>query len=70
MEKEHQLKIFANEFIPVGFNIKHKQRALEQYSNELLDHMEPTQTHKFYWEKVDVTKINQSIQVKMILAYL
>lgn len=50
-KKEHQLKIFANEFIPVGFNIKHKQRALEQYSNELLEHMGPTQTHKFYWEK-------------------
>ena len=27
-KKEHQVKIFANEFLPVGFNIKHKQDAL------------------------------------------
>ena len=28
-KKEHQVKIFANEFLPIGFNIKHKQEALE-----------------------------------------
>lgn len=50
-KKEHQVKIFANEFLPIGFNIKHKQEALEKYSDELLEFIDPTKTHKFYWEK-------------------
>ena len=50
-KKEHQIKIFANEFLPIGFNIKHKQEALERYSDELLEFIAPDKTHKFYWEK-------------------
>ena len=50
-KKEHQVKIFANEFLPIGFNIKHKQEALERYSEELLEFIAPEKTHKFYWEK-------------------
>jgi hypothetical protein len=50
-KKEHQVKIFANEFLPIGFNIKHKQDALEKYSEELLEFIDPAKTHKFYWEK-------------------
>ena len=50
-KKEHQIKIFANEFLPIGFNIKHKQRALEKYSEELLRVYSPENTHLFYWEK-------------------
>ncbi|MBO4771818.1 MAG: hypothetical protein J5595_04700 [Bacteroidales bacterium] len=50
-KKEHQVKIFANEFLPVGFNIKHKQDALEKYADELLEFIDPNKTHKFYWEK-------------------
>lgn len=50
-KKEHQVKIWANEFLPIGFNIVHKQRALERYANELLSCMNPESTHKFYWEK-------------------
>ena len=50
-KKEHQLKVYANEFLPVGFNIAHKQRALEKYAAELLANMSPKSTHKFYWEK-------------------
>lgn len=50
-KKEHQLKVYANEFLPVGFNIAHKQRALEKYAVELLANMNPKSTHKFYWEK-------------------
>lgn len=50
-KKEHQIKIFANEFLPIGFNIKHKQEALEKYSDELLEFIDPAKTHKFYWEK-------------------
>lgn len=50
-KKEHQVKIFANEFLPIGFNIKHKQEALEKYSDELSEFIDPVKTHKFYWEK-------------------
>lgn len=50
-KKEHQVKIFANEFVPIGFNIKHKQEALEKYSEELLEFIDPAKTHKFYWQK-------------------
>ncbi len=50
-KKEHQVKIFANEFLPIGFNIQHKQEALEKYSEELLEFIDPEKTHKFYWEK-------------------
>lgn len=50
-KKEHQVKIFANEFLPVGFNIRHKQAALLKYSEELLEFVDPVKTHLFYWEK-------------------
>jgi len=50
-KKEHQLKIFANEFLCIGFNIIHKQKALEEYTEELLEFLDPEKTHKFYWEK-------------------
>lgn len=50
-KKEHQVKIWANEFLPIGFNIIHKQRALELYSEELLEFLDEEKTHKFYWEK-------------------
>jgi hypothetical protein len=50
-KKEHQIKVFANEFLPIGFNVKHKQDALEKYSEELLEFIDPIKTHKFYWEK-------------------
>ena len=51
-KKEHQVKIFANEFLAVGFNIKHKQDALETYSDELLEFIDPVKTQRFYWQKV------------------
>ena len=50
-KKEHQIKIWANEFLPIGFNIAHKQKALERYAEELTRCMDSEQTHKFYWEK-------------------
>lgn len=51
-KKEHQVKIWANEFLPIGFNIVHKQRALEKYADELLEYLDENKTHKFYWEKL------------------
>ena len=59
-KKEHQVKIYANEFLPVGFNIKHKQEALVKYSQELLGFIDPKTTHKFYWEKNIRPKIRPS----------
>ena len=50
-KKEHQVKIWANEFLPIGFNIKHKQQALIKYAEELLQVMDSETTHKFYWER-------------------
>lgn len=50
-KKEHQIKIWANEFLPIGFNIAHKQRALERYAEELLDYLDEEKTHQFYWQK-------------------
>lgn len=50
-KKEHQVKIWANEFLPIGFNIVHKQRALIKYADELLEYLDEEKTHKFYWEK-------------------
>lgn len=50
-KKEHQVKIWANEFLPIGFNIVHKQRALKRYADELMDYLDNNRTHEFYWEK-------------------
>ena len=50
-KKEHQVKVFANEFLSIGFNVKHKQDALVKYADELLEFIDPVKTHKFYWEK-------------------
>ena len=50
-KKEHQVKIWANEFLPIGFNIIHKQRVLEKYAKDLLQVKSASSTHKFYWQK-------------------
>lgn len=50
-KKEHQIKIWANEFLPVGFNINHKQSALEKYAEEISEIMTKEQTHRFYWQQ-------------------
>lgn len=50
-KKEHQIKIYANEFLSIGFNVHHKQEALEKYANELSNFLNSERTHKFYWEK-------------------
>ena len=55
-KKEHQIKIWANEFITIGFGIIHKQQALEMFSDELiaayigLNKNLQKKTHKYYWE--------------------
>ena len=57
-KKEHQIKIFANEFLTVGFNIIHKNQGLQELSNQLIatylaqhNNRDPRLlTHRFYWE--------------------
>lgn len=61
-KKEHQVKIYANEFLPIGFNILHKQRALEKYANELLHEFPRANlTHNFYWERNSSRKKDKPI---------
>lgn len=55
-KKEHQIKIWANEFEPIGFGVIHKKRALVQFANELKTGLiaegkaPQTYTHKYYWD--------------------
>lgn len=55
-KKEHQIKIWANEFLPIGFAVLHKKEALEVFAEELKNGIEAEDkdvrqvTHKFYWE--------------------
>ena len=59
-KKEHQIKIYANEFETIGFTIEHKKIALEKYANELrasLPGDAALKTHKYYWETRERNKI-------------
>ena len=64
-KKEHQIKIFANEFLPIGFQVIHKQEALEVLADELTTELKRQQvdvtkkTHNFYWDRDGRTKIKQ-----------
>jgi hypothetical protein len=55
-KKEHQIKIWANEFETIGFGVLHKKEALSQFAKELIAGFEcegqnPLAiTHKYYWE--------------------
>jgi hypothetical protein len=55
-KKEHQIKIWANEFESIGFGIIHKRESLTAFANELREgiclegHVASDVTHKFYWE--------------------
>jgi len=55
-KKEHQIKVFANEFQVVGFSILHKKKALAYYVKELIKGFNnagknaSTYTHRYYWQ--------------------
>ena len=55
-KKEHQIKIYANEFLPIGFGVIHKTQALQTYAKELIEGFKKKgltaadKTHRFYWE--------------------
>lgn len=63
-KKEHQIKIWANEFLAVGFGVLHKQQALDTYASELvagyrcLEQDLESQTHKYYWNS-RTNKVNE-----------
>lgn len=60
--KEHQIKIWAEEFEKIGFSIDHKVRLLKKYTDlnkKNWDKKAPIgeKHHKFYWETKPRTRI-------------
>lgn len=62
-KKEHQIKVFANEFLPISFSVSHKVKTLHSLSDELKKGLiqdgkdiDKT-THEFYWETRESNKI-------------
>ena len=55
-KKEHQVKVWALEFQPVGFVVLHKQQALDYFAEEqkkpyIMAGKDPaTRLHRYYWE--------------------
>lgn len=64
-KKEHQIKIWANEFNPVGFGIIHKQQALDMFSEELIAAYKKLgkdvkkKTHKYYWQTKRKSRVSK-----------
>lgn len=62
-KKEHQVKVWALEYNPIGFAVLHKQEALAYFANEhrvFIERQgkEPYDvTHKYYWEIVKKNKV-------------
>jgi hypothetical protein len=61
-KKEHQIKIWANEFEPIGFAVLHKKEALDLFAQELIEGIKGNGkdvlsfTHKYYWDNQNVKK--------------
>ncbi|MCL1858859.1 MAG: hypothetical protein FWF92_06460 [Oscillospiraceae bacterium] len=61
-KKEHQIKIWASEFSPIGFGVLHKQQSLEMFAAELIQGLKTNgvtaenKTHLFYWEMKEINK--------------
>ena len=72
--KEHQIKVWAEEFEKIGFNIDHKNKLLKKFadtnrknwkefskdSKKYKDKPISEAHHKFYWETRDIKKNKQS----------
>lgn len=62
-KKEHQIKIYVNEFLPIGFSVIHKNQALDKFSDELVEGFKARGkvaadiTHQYYWEGKKKKKI-------------
>lgn len=65
-KKEHQIKLYVNEFLPIGFSVIHKNQALEKFSDELVvgfeadDKVAADVTHLYYWEGKGKNKVKPS----------
>ena len=56
-KKEHQVKVWAVEYQPIGFAVIHKQEALDYFAGKQRDYIEIVRkrqlsdvTHRYYWE--------------------
>lgn len=55
-KKEHQVKVWAVEYQPIGFAVLHKKEALDHFANEHMIFIESQGkrtsdvTHRYYWE--------------------
>lgn len=62
-KKEHQIKIWANEFEPIGFAVIHKKEALDMFAQELISGLKESgknansYTHRYYWDGRESNKI-------------
>ena len=65
-KKEHQIKIWANEFMEIGFAVIHKMESLELFARELnegfvCEGKNPEDiTGRFYWESRKINKIKEN----------
>ena len=61
-KKEHQVKVWAVEYQPIGFAVLHKKEALDNFANEHILFIEgqgkniKDVTHRYYWELTDKRK--------------
>lgn len=58
-KKEHQVKVWAIEYQPIGFAVLHKQEALNYFAEKQRFHIEIEKnkklsevTHRYYWEMI------------------
>ena len=58
-KKEHQIKVWAVEYQPIGFAVLHKQEALDYFADKQRIDIEVQRkkrlsdvTHRYYWELV------------------
>ena len=62
-KKEHQVKVWANEYEPIGFAVIHKNEALDIFANEQIMFIEQQNkrvsdvTHRYYWELTGKKKV-------------
>ena len=62
-KKEHQIKVWAVEYQPIGFAVIHKQEALDYFAEKQRTYIEVEQnrevsqvTHRYYWEMTARTR--------------
>jgi hypothetical protein len=60
-KKEHQIKIYDEEFLKIGFNIQHKDENLQRLAKENLESEGGEyKHHKFYWDNI-IRKKNRPV---------